>query len=89
MSNYTSQQLTQLYSDQLGSRFHANATATEVLITLIFIMMLVVEVIKFIKKTYEWQTEYEINLDNKYNDDSNIGIRESQHEPLDNQNDQK
>jgi len=40
--------------------------ALEVLICLLLILFLVVEVIKFIKKTYEWQTEYEINLDQKY-----------------------
>ena len=40
--------------------------AAEVLICLILIFILVIEIIKFVKKTYEWQTELEVNLDKKY-----------------------
>jgi len=67
MLNTTQQtQLILSYNNQLSSRFHSNSMALEVLICLLLILFLVVEVIKFIKKTYEWQTEYEINLDQKY-----------------------
>jgi hypothetical protein len=55
----TTAQQTQLiisYNTQLSSRFHSNSMALEVLICLLLILFLVVEVIKFIKKTYEWQT---------------------------------
>ena len=60
------QQLILSYNNQLSSRFHSNSMALEVLICLIFILFLVVEIIKIVKKTYEWQTEYEVNLDQKY-----------------------
>ena len=51
----SAQILIQNYSDQLSSRFHSNSMATEVLVGLIIITLLVVEVVKVIKKTYEWQ----------------------------------
>ena len=77
------------YSDQLSSRFHSNSMACEVLIGLLAIMMLVVEIVKIIKKTYEWQNEFEVNLDQKYADESKIAIKYTQAEPIDNQNENK
>jgi hypothetical protein len=32
------------------------------------IFILIIELVKFAKKTYEWQTEYEVNLEQKYAD---------------------
>ena len=40
--------------------------AIEVMLCLIMIAILVVEVVKFLKKTYEWQSEYEIVLERRY-----------------------
>ena len=56
------------YSDQLGSRFHSNSMACQVLIGLVIILILVIEIVKVIKKTYEWQNEFEVNLDQRYAD---------------------
>lgn len=40
------------YSNQLSSRFYSNSMALEVLIGLLLILVLVVEVVKFVKKSY-------------------------------------
>lgn len=58
MNSSRASQLISSYSDQLNSRFHSNSIALEVLICLVFILILVIEIVKFGKKTYEWQTEF-------------------------------
>lgn len=60
--NTTQQQLIASYSNQLANRFYPNSMALEVLICLLLIVVLVVEIVKFAKKSYEWETEHEISL---------------------------
>jgi hypothetical protein len=62
------QPLVSSYESQLSTRFYSNSMALEVLVCLILIFILVIEVVKFVKKIYEWQTEYEINLEQKYSE---------------------
>ena len=83
--NANQQALITSYSDQLSSRFYSNSMALEVLISLLLILVLIVEVVKLVKKTYEWENEHETNLEMKYADES----RSISNEPIDNQNDHK
>jgi len=64
--NASQQALITSYSDQLSSRFYSNSMALEVLISFLLIVVLIVEVVKFVKKTYEWENEHETNLELKY-----------------------
>ena len=48
--------------------------AIEVLLCIIMIAVLVVEIVKFFKKTYEWQSEYEIDLEKKYSDETRASL---------------
>jgi hypothetical protein len=66
--NTSQQALITSYSDQLSSRFYSNSMALEVLISLLLILVLIIEVLKFVKKTYEWENEHETNLELKYTD---------------------
>jgi hypothetical protein len=66
--NTSQQALITSYSDQLSSRFYSNSMALEVLISLLLILVLIIEVLKFVKKMYEWENEHETNLELKYTD---------------------
>jgi cell division protein FtsL len=80
------QQLIANYNSQLSSRFHSNSMALEVLVCLLVILMLALEIVKLIKKTYEWQNEFETNLEQKYSEDTKLTIRNERLDVLDNQN---
>jgi ABC-type multidrug transport system permease subunit len=56
MNASQAQHLITSYNSQLSGRFYSNSMALEVLVCLILILLLVVEVIKLVKKAYEWQT---------------------------------
>lgn len=51
------------YKNQLNNRFYSNSISLEVLVCLVLVFILVIEIVKFFKKTYEWQTEYEMKID--------------------------
>lgn len=54
------------YKNQLNSRFYSNSMSVEVLACLVLILIFAVEVAKFLKKTYEWQTDYELRIEQRY-----------------------
>ena len=58
------------YKSQLNNRFYSNSISLEVLVCLVLIFILVIEVVKFFKKTYEWQTEYEMKIDIRHTEES-------------------
>lgn len=58
------------YKSQLNNRFYSNSISLEVLVCLVLIFILVIEIVKFFKKTYEWQTEYEMKIDIRHTEES-------------------
>jgi hypothetical protein len=37
-----------------------------VLVCLVMIFILVIEIVKYVKKTYEWQTDYELKIEQRF-----------------------
>ncbi len=64
------------YKNQLSTRFYSNSMSLEVLVCLILIFLLVIELIKFAKKTYEWQADNEMRIEQRFAEDSRSVLRE-------------